>query len=148
MSSFYEITKCHTGEYAVRLFINTYPKESLKLMKTWAKDDNLHVRRLASEGLRPRLPWAQKLTLFIDKPQPVFDILELLKDDTSKFVQKSVANNINDYLKDNHEAAMKLLAKWQQGATPERKWIIKHALRNELKKGNPSAHDLVLVDKN
>lgn len=139
MNAIYEVTKRHTGEYAIRPFINKYPEKSLELIKIWTQDSNVHVRRLASEGLRPRLPWAKKITLFIDNPASVFEILDLLKDDPSKFVQKSVANNMNDYLKDNPTEAMKLLKKWRAGATPQRLWIIKHALRNELKKNNSEA---------
>ena len=134
MEAIYEITKRHTGEYAIRPFVRKYPRESLRLIRRWAKDPNVHVRRLASESLRPRLPWAQKMTLFIDNPAPVFGVLELLKDDPSNFVQKSVANNINDYLKDNPKAALALLKQWKPDATPQRTWIIKHALRNEVKK--------------
>lgn len=143
MDALYEITKRHTGEYAVRPFINKYPKASLKVIHGWAKDNNVHVRRLASEGVRPRLPWSPKLTLFINDPTPIFTILELLKDDPSKFVQKSVANNMNDYVKENHPAAYGLLKKWSKNPTPYRTWIIKHALRNELKKDNPEAKAII-----
>lgn len=143
MQAIYEITKRHTGEYAVRPFINKYPEKSLHELKKWAKDKNVHVRRLATEGIRPRLPWSQKIVLFIDNPSPVFEILELLKDDPSNFIQKSVANNINDYLKDNSTAAYTLLKKWLKNSTPHRVWIIKHALRNELKINNPEAITIV-----
>ena len=139
VDAIYEITKRHTGEYAIRPYIRKHPRESLRLLRRWAKDPNVHVRRLASESLRPRLPWAQKLTLFIDNPAPVFAVLDLLKDDSSKFVQKSVANNINDYLKDNPKAALALLKQWKLRATPQRKWIIKHALRNSRRSAAASA---------
>lgn len=143
MDAIYELTKRHTGEYAIRPFINRYPEKSLRMIKIWATDKNFHVRRLASEGVRPRLPWSQKLTLFVEHPIPVFEILELLKDDNIKFVQKSVANNINDYLKDNPEAAYKLLEKWSKNPTESRKWIIKHALRNEIKKKSKRAENIL-----
>ncbi len=143
MNAIYELTKRHTGEYAVRPFINKYPEKSIKVIKKWTTDKNFHVRRLASEGLRPRLPWSQKLTLFIDNPSPVFEILELLKDDKIKFVQKSVANNINDYLKDNSEKTYGLLEKWINNATPQRRWIIKHALRNEIRKNSERASKIL-----
>ena len=129
MHAIYEITKRHTGEYAIRPFIRNCPSESLRLLRRWARDRNVHVRRLASEGLRPRLPWAQKMTLFTDNPTQVFAVLEILKDDRSKFVQKSVANNIRDYLKDNPKAALSLLKTWKDNPTPQRLWIIKHASR-------------------
>jgi 3-methyladenine DNA glycosylase AlkC len=138
-----EITKRNTGEYCIRPFIDTYPDKTLAVMKAWSRDPNVHVRRLSSEGLRPRLPWAKKIDRFIINPKPVLDILNNLKDDDSKFVQKSVANNLNDILKDNYEIGMKTIRKWSTGATPNRKSIIKHALRNQIKKGNPEAKRII-----
>ena len=108
-------------------------------MAKWSLDKNVHVRRLASEGLRPRLPWAKKLDLFIDNPKPILKIIKNLKDDDSRFVQKSVANNLNDILKDNFDMGIKTITNWSKGATPQRKWVLKHALRNQVKKGNPAA---------
>lgn len=112
-------------------------------MNKWSNDKNVHVRRLSSEGIRPRLPWAAKLQMFINNPKPILPILENLNDDPSKFVQKSVANNINDILKDNYEIGIKTLSIWTKGATPQRKWIIKHALRNLIKQEDPRAIRLV-----
>ena len=138
-----KITKRHTGEYCIRPYIIKYPDKTLAVMAKWSLDKNVHVRRLASEGLRPRLPWAKKLDMFIDNPKPVLDIIENLKDDRSKFVQKSVANNLNDILKDNFDIGIKIIADWSKGATPNRKWILKHALRNQVKKGNPEARKIL-----
>jgi len=138
-----ELTKRHTGEFAVRPYIEARPAEMARIMRKWASSENVHVRRLASEGLRPRLPWARKLRVFISEPKPVFDVLDMLKDDQSKFVQKSVANNVNDYLKDNRPEAIALLGRWTQGASQQSRWVIKHALRNELKRGEPDALALV-----
>lgn len=135
MQAIEEITKRNTGEYAIRTFIEKYPDQSMNKMLDWSKNSNKHVRRLSSEGGRPRLPWATKLQLFIDDPSPLFPILENLKDDDSKYVQKSVANCLNDILKDNPEIAKKIIKKWSTDATKERIWIIKHALRN-LRKQN------------
>lgn len=134
-----EITKRSTSEYAIRPFIEKYPERTIKVMEKWSKDRNIHVRRLSSEGMRPRLPWAPKLQIFIENPNPIIPILENLKDDPSKFVQKSVANNLNDILKDNYNIGIDTLTKWSRRATTERKWIIKHALRNQIKKKNPEA---------
>ena len=145
ISAIREITKRNTGEYCIRPFIDTYPDKTLAVMKAWSRDPNVHVRRLSSEGLRPRLPWAKKIDRFIDNPKPVLDVLSNLKDDDSKFVQKSVANNLNDILKDNYEIGMKTIRKWSKGATRNRKWIIKHALRNEIKKGNTEAKRIIGV---
>ena len=136
MNAIKEITKRNTGEYAIRPFLDTYPQKTVNVLLTWSKDKNKHVRRLASEGVRPRLPWATKLQRFIDSPKPILPILNNLKDDTSKYVQKSVANCLNDILKDNLEIGKSIIEKWQLTASKERKWILKHALRNLLKQQN------------
>ncbi len=138
-----EITKRNTGEYAIRPYIQQYPKKTLTVMKRWSKSKNVHLRRLASEGLRPRLPWAKKITLFCDDPSPVIEILENLKSDTSSFVRKSVANHLNDLLKENYDYTFAVLKSWSKCASAETRWIIKHALRNELKKNNSEAKKLV-----
>ena len=105
--------------------------QTLKQMKDWAKADNFHLRRLSSEGLRPKLPWATKLDLFIDQPAPVFDILELLKEDTVHFVKKSVANHITDYLKVNTVAARQLISSWQPSENEHTQWILQYAQRKQ-----------------
>ena len=138
-----EITKRNTGEYCIRPFIEKYPKQTLAIMKKWSTDKNVHVRRLSSEGLRPRLPWAAKMNRFIEDPRPVLNILENLKDDDSRFVQKSVANNLNDILKDNYRIGFRIIKEWAQNASPKRAWIIKHALRKEVKKGNTEATQII-----
>lgn len=123
------ITKRNTGEYAIRPFIKQYPQAVLKTMTKWAKSNNFHLRRLASEGLRPKLPWATKLDLFINNPQPVFKILELLKEDEVMFVKKSVANHLTDWLKVNKIAATALINQWATTNHPQTNWIIKRATR-------------------
>jgi 3-methyladenine DNA glycosylase AlkC len=124
-----EITKRNTGEYAIRPYIRKYPKECLLVLQKWAKSKHFHLRRLASEGSRPKLPWAPKLETFIENPQPIFDILELLKEDEIKFVKKSVANHIRDYLKVNTVEAQKLIDKWSKSDNSNTIWILKHAQR-------------------
>lgn len=140
-----EITKRHTGEYCIRPFLEIYPEKTLAIMKKWSLDPNFHVRRLASEGVRPRLPWAKKIDRFVADPTPILPILDNLKDDPSRFVQKSVANTINDILKDNDPIGMEILRRWAKDTPPNRQWIIKHALRNERKKNNPEA--LVIIEQ-
>jgi len=130
-----EITKRNTGEYTIRPYIERYPKKTMAVLQRWSKNKNKHVRRLSSEGPRPRLPWASKLDIFINDPSPLLPILDNLKDDSSKYVQKSVANCINDILKDNTEIAKSLIEAWMSAEpTKERMWIVKHALRNLIKK--------------
>lgn len=104
-----EITKRNTGEYAIRPFARKHPTKTLAACTKWAKSKNFHLRRLASEGLRPKLPWAPKLDIWNDNPEPIFDILELLKEDEVKFVKKSVANHIRDWVKVNPSKAKKLI---------------------------------------
>lgn len=139
------LTKRHTGEYAIRPFIRDQPERAVDVMSEWARDPSFHVRRLASEGLRPRLPWAKKLDLFIEQPEAVFAILSSLSDDDSRFVQRSVANSVNDYTKDNRPAAMGLLESWAVNASPQRRWVIRHALRNELKRSAPDAMEILVL---
>ena len=138
-----EITKRNTGEYAIRPFLLDKPERTLKMAAKWSRNKNFHVRRLASEGLRPRLPWAKKVSIFCENPEPVFSILENLKSDASAYVRKSVANNLADFLKENYEETIKLITLWEKDASKETQWIIKHALRNEIKKENPIAMALV-----
>lgn len=124
-----EITKRNTGEYAIRPFIRIYPDKTLAKMKEWAKSDNFHLRRLASEGLRPKLPWATKLDTFLNNPNPVFEILDILKEDEVMFVKKSVANHLTDWLKVNREAANGLISTWSKSKNKQTEWIIKRATR-------------------
>lgn len=129
MNAIEEITKRNTGEYAVRPFIRKYPEKSLEIIEKWAKSPNFHLRRLASEGLRPKLPWASKLDTFVENPAPVFQILELLKEDEIMFVKKSVANHLTDWIKVNKEAVLPLIHRWKTFENPHTQWIIKRATR-------------------
>ena len=134
-------TKYSSSEFAVRNFIVLYPDKMLKQHLIWAKDKNHHVRRLASEGIRPRLPWAMALTQFKKDPTPIIPILELLKADESEYVRKSVANCLNDISKDNPEILLQIVKKWK-GNDKNTDWIIKHASRGLLKKGSIQALQL------
>lgn len=129
MKAIEEITKRNTGEYAIRPYARKYPEKTLGVCNKWAKSKNFHLRRLASEGLRPKLPWAPKLDLWNDNPKPIFEILELLKEDEIKFVKKSVANHVRDWEKVNPKEAKKLIANWSKSKNEHTKWILKHAGR-------------------
>lgn len=124
-----EITKRNTGEYAIRPFARRYPAKILAVCRKWAKSKNFHLRRLASEGLRPKLPWSPKLDVWNDNPQPVFRILELLKEDEVRFVKKSVANHVRDWVKVHPQEGKKLIANWSKSKNEHTKWILKHAQR-------------------
>jgi 3-methyladenine DNA glycosylase AlkC len=145
MNSLYEQTKRFTSENAIRFFIEKYPNESLELIKVWTQDQSQHVRRLCSEGIRPRLPWAMQLKSFIKDPSPVIEILTLLKNDPAMYVRRSVANCLNDIAKDHPDIVTSTLEQWQDG-TEEINWLTKHALRTLVKKGNQIALKLIGFD--
>ena len=143
MKALYEMTKRCSSESGIRPFIRKYPKKTLALLKEWTKDGNVHVRRLISEGTRPRLPLCSPLRMFQENPKPVIELLELLKDDSELYVRRSVANNLNDISKDNPKIVIDTLKKWKKNQSKERLWIIKHALRTLFKKGNKNALELM-----
>lgn len=124
-----EVTRRNTGEYAIRPFIKKYPEQTLIIMERWAKSPDFHLRRLASEGLRPKLPWAPKLEIFINNPDPVFHILNILKEDEVMFVKKSVANHLTDWLKVNYDCGIELINRWKENSNKNTQWIIKRATR-------------------
>ena len=139
MHAHYQLTQRFTSEFAIRPFIQRYPEKCLALIDLWATDSNLHVRRLVSEGTRPRLPWASRLPEFIQDPSAVIALLELLKDDTELYVRRSVANNLNDIGKDHPELLAEVAKKWLKGASKDRVWLVKHALRSAIKRGEQGA---------
>ncbi len=108
-------------------------------LKKWMNDDDPHVRRLCSEGTRPRLPWANKINAFAIDPSPVIPILEHLKNDPVLYVRRSVATHVGDIAKDHPDLAFDLCEKWLKDADKELKWVIRHAVRNPFKKGNARA---------
>lgn len=127
-----ELTKRFTGEYAIRPLLKEHPKEVMDELIIWTKDENVHVRRLASEGVRIRLPWSQKLLVALDEFERYETILTNLKDDTEKFVQKSVGNNLNDLYKEAPEKADAIILQWQKtGHSKAQEWIIRHGRRNQ-----------------
>jgi 3-methyladenine DNA glycosylase AlkC len=124
-----------SSEMAVRQFIINDEKRMMAQMYAWSKHENEHVRRLSSEGCRPALPWAQALNSFKKDPAPVLPILEQLKTDPSMYVRKSVANNLNDISKTHPDLVAKIAKDWY-GKNEHTNWIVKHACRTLLKKGN------------
>jgi 3-methyladenine DNA glycosylase AlkC len=135
----YELTQRFTAEYSIRVFLERHPDETLARLREWALDPSVHVRRLVSEGTRPRLPWAPRLPAFQEDPRPVLELLELLKDDPELYVRRSVANNLNDIGKDNPAALVETCRRWLEGASAERLWLVRHALRSAVKRGDPEA---------
>jgi 3-methyladenine DNA glycosylase AlkC len=139
MHAQYELTKRFSAESSIRAFLLKYPSEAYERLREWADDENAHVRRLVSEGTRPRLPWAPRLRAFQEDPRPVIALLELLKDDPERYVQRSVANNLNDIGKDHPELAVEVCKRWLVDASDGRTWIVRHALRSLVKKGHRGA---------
>lgn len=143
MNAQYELTKRFTAEFSIRSFLIRYPKQTMAILKSWAGDSNVHVRRLVSEGTRPRLPWAFRLPDFQKDPRPVLKLLELLKDDPDLYVRRSVANNLNDIGKDHPDLLIKTVKRWKKNVTPERDWLIRHALRSAVKRGERAALEVL-----
>lgn len=133
-----KITQYISCEFAIRPFIVKYEKQVMKQMLLWSKHKSEHVRRLSSEGCRPRLPWAMALPRFKKDPSLIWPILENLKNDESLYVRKSVANNLNDISRDHPEQVIKLAKKWK-GTSREADWIIKHGSRTLLRKADTNS---------
>lgn len=136
-----KITRFTSFEFAGRIFFKSYPDKMMQQMRKWASHEDPNVRRYASEGCRPRLPWGIQLKQFILDPSPLIPILEILKDDRSEYVRKSVANNLNDISKDHPDIVIDLIRSWK-GKSKNIDWVIKHGARTLLKKGNPEALSL------
>jgi 3-methyladenine DNA glycosylase AlkC len=139
MKAQYELTKRSTSEFSIRPFLIENQERTLSRLKEWLSDPDPHVRRLCSEGTRPRLPWAPRISAFITDPSPVLPILETLKNDQVLYVRRSVANHLGDIAKDHPEIVFSLCEKWLVDATKEVKWLIRHALRYPAKKQNKTA---------
>lgn len=145
MKAIEKITQFTSCEFVTHPFIVKYPEKMMEQMLVWSKHEHWGVRRLASEGCRPRLPWAMALPNLKDDPAPIIPILENLKNDPSRFVRLSVANNLNDIAKDNPETVIDLVKRWK-GESEEVEWVIKHGCRTLLKQGNPEVMKLFGFD--
>lgn len=142
MSAQYAITKRFTAEFSMRPFLDVHLNRTIRRLLKWTTDPDPHVRRLCSEGSRPRLPWAQRVPALVRDPRPILPILEALKDDPELYVRRSVANSVGDIAKDHLELALGLCRRWLKGASSERLWVVRHALRYPAKKGNAEALEL------
>ncbi|QCI68972.1 DNA alkylation repair protein [Phreatobacter stygius] len=142
MTALHYFTRFGSSEFAIRHFLQRDLKRTLAVMERWSQDDNEHVRRLASEGCRPRLPWSFQLKPLMADPRPVAAILDNLKADDSLYVRKSVANHLNDITKDNPDWVLATIAGWPRD-NARTTWIAKQALRTLIKRGDQRALDLV-----
>ena len=136
-------TQRFSMEFYIRPFLNRWPEETLARLRLWSEDENYHVRRLVSEGTRPKLPWARKVDLTLDQTLPLLDRLQA---DPTRFVTRSVANHLNDIAKTRPEAVLDRLAAWEGDArqhAKERDWMRRHALRTLVKDGHPGAMEML-----
>jgi len=139
MQAQHALTQRFTAEFSIRPFLENHTDATLERLMDWTNDPSEHVRRLVSEGTRPRLPWASRLPAFQRNPKPVLSLLERLKDDPSLYVRRSVANNLNDIGKDHPSLLAETASAWLKHATPERQWVVQRALRSAVKRGEPGA---------
>ncbi|OOM79039.1 DNA alkylation repair enzyme [Clostridium puniceum] len=141
MKAIERFTQRSSSEFAIRPFILKAPERVMEQMLLWSKHPSEHVRRLASEGCRPRLPWGRALQIFKKDPSKVINILEQLKSDSSLYVRKSVANNLNDISKDNPQVVIDLVKKWSN-KNPYTDWILRKGCRSLIKSANPEVMEL------
>jgi len=142
------LTPLFTAEFAVRPFVEKHRKRSLRLMTKWARDKDKDVRRLASEGTRPRLPWATKIQALIDEPSAAIPILEQLKDDPEEYVRRSVSNHLSDIAKSDPDLVIDLCTTWlDESPSKERRWIVERATRTLVKQGHPRVWGLLGYEK-
>lgn len=143
MRAQHALTQRFTAEFSIRPFLERYPQATLARLREWTTDPSHHVRRLVSEGTRPRLPWAPRLRAFQADPRPVLELLELLRDDPELYVRRSVANNLNDIGKDHPDLLMDTARAWLVDATEERRRLVRHALRSAVKRVEAGALDVL-----
>lgn len=133
------ITTRFTAEFCIRPYIEREPERTLARLAEWVADPNPHVRRLVSEGTRPRLPWAGRLDAFVRDPTPVLPLLDALVDDPELYVRRSVANHVGDIAKDHPRLAFELCRRWLEQPTPQRQHVVRHAVRHPARQGVKAA---------
>ncbi|WP_084516505.1 hypothetical protein [Microtetraspora niveoalba] len=142
MATLAALTPYSTAEFAVRPYLDRHRDDALKIMYGWAESADEHLRRLASEGSRPRLPWGSRVRWLME-PGPTLPILDLLREDPSEYVRRSVANHVNDLSKDHPDAALGLLGRWRAEGGSHVEKVLRHAVRGLLRAGHPGALHLV-----
>ncbi len=136
LPTLHALTQRFTAEFAIRPFIVRHPEQVFATLQRWCRDDSHHVRRLVSEGSRPRLPWGLQLKALIRDPSPTLPLLRALQDDPSEYVRRSVANHLNDIAKDHPALVADWLAEHLPGAPEPRRALLRHASRTLIKKGD------------
>ena len=145
MAAQHALTQRFTAEFCIRPYLLHHQGATLARLREWAQDDNAHVRRLVSEGTRPRLPWAPRLPALQANPQLALPLLDVLKDDPSSYVRRSVANHLGDIAKDHPDLAVGTARTWLQGAPAPREALVRHGLRFLIKRGDAGALDALGV---
>lgn len=130
------LTQRFSAEFAIRPFIQQHPEISLSTISTWVDDPSAHVRRLVSEGSRPRLPWGLRLQALVADPSPTLPLLLALQDDASAYVRRSVANHLNDIAKDHPDLVAQWVREHLPAASPQRSALLRHASRSLVKQGH------------
>jgi 3-methyladenine DNA glycosylase AlkC len=143
LRALHALTQRFTAEFAVRPFLVQQPAYTLAFLAACVDDPSEHVRRWVSEGTRPRLPWGQRLRALQRDPAPLLPLLERLRDDPSPYVRRSVANHLNDLGKDHPGLLLDLAEDWWRDAGAGRRALLRHALRNAIKQGEPRALGLL-----
>lgn len=136
MALFKEMTKRFSSEFGIRYLLLAQPGRTLAELKKWTRDADKHVRRLVSEGTRPRLPWGMQLPVFIEDPTPLLGLLEALRDDPEEYVRRSVANNLNDIAKDHPDLVAGIASEWLKDTDTNRQKLVRHACRTLVKQGH------------
>jgi 3-methyladenine DNA glycosylase AlkC len=139
MRAQHALTQRFTAEFSLRPYLLHHREATLKHLRAWAQDNNAHVRRAASEGTRPRLPWAPRLPAFQKDPTFALPLLDALKDDPSSYVRRSVANHLGDIAKDHPGVATDIARNWLRGASADREALVRHGLRFLVKQGHAGA---------
>ena len=145
MAAQHALTQRFTAEFCIRPYLLHHQGATLARLREWAQDDNAHVRRLVSEGTRPRLPWAPRLPAFQAHPQLALPLLDALKDDPSSYVRRSVANHLGDIAKDHPDLTVDTARTWLQCAPAPREALVRHGLRFLIKRGDAGALDALGV---
>lgn len=139
MQAQYQLTQRFSAEFSIRRFLLQQPERTLAQLTAWTSDHSPHVRRLCSEGTRPRLPWGVRLAAIAREPGLTLPILETLKDDPSLYVRRSVANHLGDIAKDHLDMVLDICDRWLRHASTELKWVVRHALRHPAKQRHTRA---------
>jgi 3-methyladenine DNA glycosylase AlkC len=136
LACLHALTQRFSAEFAIRPFLRDHPALVWDTLMRWTQDPSAHVRRLVSEGSRPRLPWGLRLQALVTDPAPTLPLLRALQDDPSAYVRRSVANHLNDIAKDHPDVVAGWVLEHRRGASAQRTALLRHASRSLIKQGH------------